>query len=60
MTIMFLNSSPKILKQAIVGPKISHFFRKILQLDKFEGADFKYDNILFKFQPKSLSASASR
>ena len=54
MTIMFLNSSPKILKQAIVGPKISHFFRKILQLDKFEGADFKYDNILFKFQPKYI------
>ena len=28
------------------------FFREILQSDKFEGADFKYDNIVFKFQPK--------
>ena len=23
-------------------------FRKILQIDKFEGADFKYDNSFFK------------
>ena len=29
------------------------FFREILQLDKFEGADFKYDNIVFKFQPQN-------
>ena len=28
------------------------FFHKILQLDKFEGADFKYNNISFKFQSK--------
>ena len=29
------------------------FLHKILQLDKFEGADYKYDNILFKFQSKN-------
>ena len=30
--------------------KIWAFLTRILQLDKFEGADFKYDNILFKFK----------
>ena len=29
------------------------FFGKILQLDKFEGADFKYDNNLLKLLPVS-------
>ena len=29
------------------------FLRKIQELDKFEGADFKYDNIFFKFQHKN-------
>ena len=29
------------------------FFREILLLGKFEGADFKYDNIVFKFQPQN-------
>ena len=29
------------------------FSRKILQLDKFEGGDFKYDNIVFKCQSKN-------
>ena len=28
------------------------FFREILQLGKFEGADLKYNYVLFKFQPK--------
>ena len=28
------------------------FFHEVFQLDKFEVADFKYDNIIFKFQPK--------
>ena len=28
------------------------FFREILQLDKIEGADFKYDNIIFNFSSK--------
>ena len=26
---------------------------KIYQLDKFEGTDFKHDNIVFKLQPKN-------
>ena len=29
------------------------FFCEIMQLSKFEGADFKYDKTVFKFQPKS-------
>ena len=27
-------------------------FEKILQVDKFKGADFKYDNSVLKFWPK--------
>ena len=30
------------------------YFPKILQLGKFEGADFKCDNNVFKFQPKNI------
>ena len=30
------------------------FFLKILQLDKFEGAAFKYDNVVLKVQPKTF------
>ena len=33
------------------GPKFSHFcffFPEILQIDKFEGADFKYDKYCFQ------------
>ena len=26
---------------------------KILQLEKLKGTDFKYENIVFKFQPKT-------
>ena len=29
------------------------FFHETLQLDRFEGADFKYDNIFVKFYPKN-------
>ena len=54
MTIVFLNYCPKVPKQDIFGPKFRHFhfFHEILQIDQFEGADFKYKNIIFKFQPK--------
>ena len=45
MAILFLNSGPRIPKSGIFGPKFRHFFfREILQIDKFEGADFKYHN----------------
>ena len=43
MANFFLNSRPKILKSHISG----HKFRQNLQLNRFEGADFKYE-----FQPK--------
>ena len=49
MTILFSNSSPKIHNSDIFGPKFRHFFfRETLQIDKFEGTDFKYDNSFFK------------
>ena len=34
------------------------FSPEILQSDKFEGADFKYDNIIFKFQSKKYPNQA--
>ena len=44
----------KIPKNGIFGPKFGHFFFwKFCKLDKCEGADFKYDNIIFKFQSKN-------
>ena len=48
MTILFSNSSPEILKLDIFGPKFRGFFPWILQIDKLEGADFKYDNSFSK------------
>ena len=38
MTIFFSNSSPKITKLAFL------LLHEILEIDKFEGADFKYGN----------------
>ena len=32
---------------------VFRFFLEILLFDKFEGADFKYDNIVVKFQLKT-------
>ena len=50
MTIAFKNSSPKITKQGIYGPKFRHFcfFLEVLEFGKIEGADFKYDNSFLK------------
>ena len=54
MKILFSNSSPKIPKSGIFGPKYRRFFfREVLQIDKFEDADFKYYNSFLKFQPKN-------
>ena len=37
----------------MLGPKYRHsVLIKILQLDKLEGADFKYEKTLLKFYPK--------
>ena len=52
MTIVFKNSSPKLHKNDIFGTKFRLFFHKILELDKFEGGDFKHCNSFLKFQPK--------
>ena len=32
---------------------VPNFFTKFCTKDKFEGADFKYDNIIFKSQPQN-------
>ena len=65
MTIVFSNSSPKIRRSDIFSPKFRHFcfftiffswflfLLQTLQQDKFEETDFKYDNIIFNFHPKS-------
>ena len=64
ITMVFLKFLPKntqIRHFLVKNTQIRHFwsqiqaflyFCEILQSDKFEGADFKYDNIVFKFQPK--------
>ena len=50
VTILFLNSTSKRHNSGIFVPQFGYFyfFGKILQIDKFEGADFKYDNRFFK------------
>ena len=52
MTIVSSNSSPKIPKKKAFLVRnleiIGGFFCEILQLEKFEGADFKYDNNVFQ------------
>ena len=51
MTKLFSNSSPKIPKPGVFGP--------ILEIDKLEHADFKYDNSIFQIlaekHPKNTS-----
>ena len=56
-TISFLNSRPKTPKSGIFLYQIQAFlfFREILQIDKFEGVDFKYGNrFFFKLLPKNI------
>ena len=50
MTTSFLKIlAQKYWNKAFLVPNLSFFFVcKILQLDKFEGVDFKYDNIFFE------------
>ena len=44
----------KNTQQGIFSPNLCIFvFSQNLQIYKFEGADFKYDNSFLKFQPKS-------
>ena len=38
---------------ASLVPNLGIFFWKFCKLDKCEGADFKYDNNVFKFQPQN-------
>ena len=54
MTVLFSNSSPKNPNQAFLVPNLEILiFDENLKLNKFEGADFKYDNIGFKRQRKN-------
>ena len=53
LRVLFSNRTK--VSQSIFGPKFRDFlcFRKSLQLEKFEGADFKYDNGFLKFKVKN-------
>ena len=55
MTIVSENSSPKLNEEGIFDPEFYtiFFFGKILQLDKFEGVNFKYDNSFLKLLQKN-------
>ena len=56
MTIFFSNSKPKVPESHIFGFRFKHFcfyFLRNLKSGKSEGADFKYDNSFFKWQPKN-------
>ena len=49
----------KYPNKAFLLPNLGIFFPwKILQFDKFEGADFKYDNSFLKFYPKNYPNKA--
>ena len=50
MTIILSNSSPKIRKSGVFGPKYKDFYFFAQNLAKFEGADFKYDCFQIWFQ----------
>ena len=56
ITIVFLKFQPKSTQMRHFWSQIQAFllFCKIQQLDKFEGADFKYDNSFLKFQVKNI------
>ena len=52
-TFLVKNTIKAFLFKTFFDPNFGIFyFREILQLDKFEAADLKHDNIVFKFQPK--------
>ena len=55
MTMVFKNLAQKYSNKAFLVPNLDIlvFFCKNLQLDKFEGADFKYDKGFLKFWPKN-------
>ena len=56
ITIVFLKFQPKSTQMRHFWSQIQAFlfFCKIQQLDKFEGADFKYDNSFLKFWVKNI------
>ena len=52
--VFFLILAQKYPNKVFLVPNLAIFiFHEILQLEKFEGADFKYVNIIFKFQPRN-------
>ena len=58
MRIVFSNSSPKIHKSGIFGPKYKLFFHKILQLDKFgvliSNMKILFSNSISKYPKKTF------
>ena len=60
MTIVFLNYSPKVCKLGIFLSNLRIFILdQTVQLNKFEGIDFKYDNGFFEFQPENIQIKHS-
>ena len=54
MIISFQISAQKYPNHTIFVPNLDIFvFSQNLLLDKFEGANFKYETVFFKFQPKN-------
>ena len=54
MTMAFKILAQKYPIKAFFGPKFPFFFFcEILQVDKFEGVDFEYNNSFLKFYPKN-------
>ena len=56
MAIFFKILSQKYTNKAFWVPNLSYTFffsHEILQLDKFEGADFKYNNTFLKIVPEN-------
>ena len=48
------NLAQKHPNKAFLVPNLGIFlFSQNLQLDKFQGGDLKYNNVVFKFQPKN-------
>ena len=48
----------KYPNKAFFVPNLSCFVREILQFNKFEGGNFKYDNSFWKFYPKNTQTKS--
>ena len=54
MNIVISNSSLKIRKSVIFGPKFRHSCSRNFEIRQSRVVGFKYDNSIFKFHPKNM------